>query len=146
MLHDLISLVYAQKWSPTGRPPLELGGLTHDDPGADRHPVVEVDHVVVHQPETARRHGVPDRLRLVGAVDAVDRAAEIQRARAQRIAGTASHEAGEVGLARDHLGRWGPVGPLRLARDLLQSGALDALAPAADPVRRAPVFALAPVR
>ena len=47
--------------------------LLHDHLGADPHPVVEIDHVVVGHPEAARRHGLADRLRLVRAVDAVKR-------------------------------------------------------------------------
>src|ERR1700722_455826 len=51
---------------------LESDRLPDDHLRADRHAVVKVDHVVVHQAEAARRHGVSDRLRLVGAVNAID--------------------------------------------------------------------------
>ena len=96
--------------------------LPHDDARADRHAVVEVDHVVVDQAEAAGRDRVADRLRRVGAVDAVDRLAEIHGAGAERIAGSAGHEARQIGLALDHLRRRMPVRPFGLAGDLQQAG------------------------
>ena len=39
--------------------------------GADRHPVIEISHVVIDQAEAAGRDGLPDRFRRVGAVDAM---------------------------------------------------------------------------
>ena len=80
-----------------------------------------VDHVGIDQPEAAGRDASADRLRLIGAVDAVDRGAEIKRAGAERVARAAGHEARQIGLARDHLRRRRPVGPLRLAGDLQQT-------------------------
>ena len=71
--------------------------------------------------ETARA----DRSRLVRAVNAIHRAADIERARPHRIAGTAGHEARQVRLALDHLGRRTPVGPLRLAVDALQARSIE---------------------
>src|SRR6476659_2645888 len=53
----------------------------HDDPGADPHAIVEVDHVVIEQSKAARRHRLADRFRLVRAVNAIKRGAEIHRAR-----------------------------------------------------------------
>src|SRR4051794_8300009 len=83
-----------------------------------------------------------DRLWLVGAVDAVHGAAEIERARAHRIAGTSRHETRQVRLPRDHLGRWRPVRPFRLARDLQQAGPLETVAADADAVAQRPIVAL----
>ena len=83
-----------------------------------------------------------DRLRLVGAVDAEDRRAEIERAGAHRIAGTARHEAREIGLARDHLRRRAPVRPLGLAADPHQSGPLEAFTSDTDAVAQGAVVAL----
>src|SRR6202049_2679680 len=75
-------------------PPLQFRTLAHDDLGPDRNPVVEIHAVPVHEPEAARRNRVPDRLRLIGAVDAVDRVAEVKGARPEWIAGAAGHEPG----------------------------------------------------
>src|SRR3712207_837342 len=47
--------------------------LPDDDPRAGLDPVVEIDHVDVAHPDAARRHGPPDLLGLVGAVDLVER-------------------------------------------------------------------------
>src|SRR5262249_6549664 len=58
--------------SPGMALPLQFRTLPHDDLGPDRHTIVEIDDVPVHQPEAARRHRMPDRLRLIGAVNAVD--------------------------------------------------------------------------
>ena len=75
-----------------------------------------------------------DRLRQVRAVDAIDRLAEIERPGAERIAGTAGHEARQIGLALDHLRRRTPIGPFLLARDLLQAAPLETVAADADAV------------
>ena len=80
--------------------------------------------------------------RLVGAVDAVDRLAEIERARAHRIARAAGHEARQVGLALDHLRRRPPVGPFLLARYFEQALPLEAVAADADAVADGAVAAL----
>ena len=62
----------------------------HHDLRAHLHPVVEVDHVLVQHPEAARRGRPADRLRGVGAVDAIARvgAAEVdvERPRPERVA------------------------------------------------------------
>ena len=88
--------------------------------GADRHPVIEISHVVIDQAEAAGRHGLPDRFRRVGAVDAVHSVAEIHCARSERVAGATGHEARQIGLALDHFRRRMPIWPLGLARDLQQ--------------------------
>src|ERR1700722_15570636 len=54
---------------------LKSDRLPDDHLRADRDAVVKVDHVVIHQAEAARRDGVSDRLRLGGAVNAIDGAA-----------------------------------------------------------------------
>ena len=58
-------------------------GLPDDDLCADLDAIVEVDHVRVVETDASRRDGVPDRLRLVCAVDAENRVAKIS-ARAPR--------------------------------------------------------------
>ena len=75
-----------------------------------------------------------DRSRRVGTVDAIDRTTEIHGASAQRITGTTSHLARQIGLARDHLHRRGPIRPLRLLGDRLYAGPGKAVAADADAV------------
>ena len=87
----------------------------HDHLGADLHAAVQVDHVVIGQADAAARHVLADGGRIVGAVDAIDGAADIHGARAERIAGAAGGHARQIRLARDHLGRRIPVRPLGLA-------------------------------
>src|SRR5262249_2290013 len=72
--------------------------------------------------------------RMVGAGDAVARAAEIHGARAERVAGTAGHETRQVRLAMDHLRRRRPIRPLGLALDRFHAGPSEAFAADADAV------------
>src|SRR3954466_11006666 len=67
-------------------------------------------------------------------MDAVFARPEIHRTRAERIAGAASDEAGQIGLARDHLSRRMPVRPLRLAADALHARPGETLAPDTDAI------------
>src|SRR5690606_13020439 len=48
-----------------------------DDQGADADPLVEVHDVLVGEADAARRHGLPDCPWLGGAVDAIQRRADI---------------------------------------------------------------------
>src|SRR5579883_52633 len=121
---------------------LKARRLLDDDAGSDRHAVVKIDDVVVDQAEAARRDGVADRLRLIGAVDAIDGLAKVERPRAERIAWPAGHEARQVRLALDHFRRRAPVRPFLLAADLLQSRPLESVAADADPVADRAVFPL----
>src|ERR1043165_575434 len=89
--------------------------LPDDNLGPDGNSIIEIDHVAIDEPETSGRHGGADGLRLIGAVNAVDGLAEIERTRAHGIAGPSGHKAGQVGLPRDHFRRRSPVGPLLLA-------------------------------
>src|SRR4051812_23052129 len=75
-------------------------------------------------------------------MNAVDRGAEVERAGAERIAGAARHEARQIGLARDHLRRRGPVRPFRLARDRQQTLPLKTVAADADAVAYGAAVAL----
>ena len=83
MSDDFLPLLKAHNVA-LGRPPA-AEGLEHDDGGADLDAIVEVDHVLVAQADAARRDLVTDGPGLVGAVDAVERRAEIKRARAERV-------------------------------------------------------------
>src|SRR4029450_11291866 len=82
-----------------------------------------------------------DRRGIVGAVNAVLAGAEIHRPRAERVAGTAGHEARQIGLACDHLVRRMPVRPFRLAADGLHPGPGKAVAADADAIADGPALA-----
>src|SRR5215813_12299723 len=62
-------------------------------------------------------------------MNAIDRRTEIHRPRSKRVARTARHEAGQIGLARDHLWRRRPVRPFGLARDVEKTLPLESFAP-----------------
>src|SRR5437868_450295 len=83
-----------------------------------------------------------DGLRLIGAVNAVYGAAQIQRASTERVARTARHEAGQVWLARNHFRRRDPIRPLGLAGYAEQSTPLEAFPTDPDAVSQRPVVAL----
>src|SRR6476620_4073553 len=102
--------------------------------GADRNAVVEIGHIRVGQAEAARRHRGADGLRLVGAVNAIDRGAEIHGAGAERIARPAGHPARQIRLALDHFLRWGPVRPFFFLRDLDEALPTEAVAADAEAV------------
>src|SRR6202007_2867940 len=106
----------------------------YDHAGADLDAIKEIADVFVQHADAARRDELADRRRLIGAVDTVDRIAEIHRTRAQRVAGTAGHEARQIGLAIDHLRRRMPIRPLGLAGDLLHAGPGETVAADAHPV------------
>jgi hypothetical protein len=52
----------------------------HDDRRADTYAGVEIDDILIHHADAAGRNGLADGMRLVGAVDAVKRGAEIEGA------------------------------------------------------------------
>src|ERR1700675_4063841 len=115
-------------------PGLQCRFLPHDDLGADRNAIVEIGDVGIDQPEAAGGDLGADRIRPVGAVDAVDGGAEIHRARPQRIARPPGYEARQIGVRGDRLGRRCPVRPLRLARDAQKPLPLEAVAADTDAV------------
>ena len=106
----------------------------HHDLGADVDAAEQIGDVFIGQANAAAGNELADRRGIVGAVNAVVAGAQIHRARAQRIAGTARHEAREIRLARDHLGRRMPIRPCGLARDGLRAGPGEALAADADAI------------
>src|SRR5437879_12875003 len=71
------------RWPPR----LQFRFLPHDDLGAHGDTVIEVGDVGIDQPEATGRDGGTDRIRTVGAVDAVDGGAEVARARTEAGAG-----------------------------------------------------------
>src|SRR6266566_154064 len=83
--------------------------------------VIEVDHVLVAHADAAGRHLGAERPRFVGAVDAIERGPEVERARAERILGTTGHVAGQIRTAPEHLVGRRPVRPFALHRDFLDA-------------------------
>jgi len=81
-------------------------------------------------------------IRLICAVDAIDRGAKIHGARTERIAGAAGHEARQIRLALNHFRRRAPIGPFLLARDLDETGPLKALAADAYSIAKSAVISL----
>ena len=69
-----------------------------------------------------------------GAVDAVERRAEIEGARAERVLEAAAHVPRQVGTAPQHLRRRAPIRPFALHRHGLGARPGEALAPDADAV------------
>ena len=63
----------------------------HHHVGTDPHPAIEVLDVLVGQTNAARRNELADGRWLVGAVDAIERVAEIERTRAERNACSSRH-------------------------------------------------------
>src|SRR5215472_18220593 len=89
----------------------------HYNLAADLRAPIEINHVVIEHADAAARNPLTDRVRCVGSVNAVDGAAEIHGACAERIAGTASHKTWQIGLALQHLCRRRPVRPFGLTFD-----------------------------
>ncbi|MEA2818447.1 MAG: hypothetical protein QOJ86_451, partial [Bradyrhizobium sp.] len=93
----------------------------HDDLGADIDAAVQVDHVLIAHPDTARRDVGADGPWLVGAVDAIERGAEIHGASAERVLRAAFHVPRQVGTARQHFRRRRPGRPLLLGGNRLDA-------------------------
>ena len=108
--------------------------LNHNHLGSDLHPVVKIDHVVVHHPDAARRHVLADRPRLVGAVDAIHRRSQVERAGAERVANAAVHVPGQIGTAQQHFRRRRPAGPFGLAANGFDARPFEARTADADAV------------
>ncbi len=85
--------------------------------------------VLVHHPEAARRRGPADRTGIVGAVDAVDRAAEIERLGTERIAHAARYGDRQARLALAHRRGRRPRGPRCNPADAFGSRPLEPLPP-----------------
>src|SRR5258707_11945698 len=83
--------------------------VPHDHGGANGDAVVEIGDVFVGHAEAAGRYRLADRLRLVGAGNAIKRRAEIHGAGAERIVDAARHMARQVGPPRQHLRGGGPA-------------------------------------
>src|SRR5262249_51818857 len=72
--------------------------------------------------------------RCVGAVDAILRAGDVHRPRAERVTRTTGCHARQIRLACEHFSRWIPVGPLGLALDRLHTGPGEPFTSDADSV------------
>src|SRR5690606_31391033 len=125
-----------------------LGAAEHDHLGAERHAVVEVDDVLVEEPDAAARYGAPDAARVRRAVQAIERLllalVKIERACPERIVEAAFHAVG-IGrrgrVAGDHFRRRKPFRPGLLALDGGVAGPGEALPADADAVaHRGPAF------
>ena len=90
------------------------GCSDHDDLGADLHPLVKIDDVLVAHTDAARGYICADGPWLVRAVNAIKARAKIKGARAERIVDAAGHETRQIGLARDHFDRRPPIRPFAL--------------------------------
>src|SRR5271167_2752717 len=66
-----------------------------DDGGANAGSRIEIDDVVVGHADATGGDGLADRIGLVGAVNAIERAGKIHRAGAERIVDAAFHVARE---------------------------------------------------
>ena len=110
-LRDIGALMLADCRTATCRGDAAAAIGQHHHLGADLDAVVKIDHVVIEHADAARRHAAADGRRHVGAVNAISRIAEIERARAERIAFAAGDEARQIGLACDHVGGRIPVRP-----------------------------------
>ena len=87
--------------SKTKRPPGSSGRFAvvasikmskHDDLGTDIYAVVEIGDVVINEAKATRGDGVADCFRRIGAVNAVNRVAEIHGSRPEWIARASGHK------------------------------------------------------
>src|SRR6516225_8258794 len=123
----LFPAAYTAKRSGQTQRRAKAHALVHHDGRADRDPTVQVDNVVVDEPDTAKCHGGPDRVRGISAIDARNVIVELQHASAERITRTAGQYPGPGEVLFHHF-RWCfPLRPLRLAGDVAQPGQLNAL-------------------
>jgi transposase InsO family protein len=96
-LHRIERLMRQQGAYITARPrrrrlrPRRLRLLLHDHSGPDPDAIVEVDDIIVGQPETARRRRGADGPRFIRAMDAVQPRAQIHGARAEWVVETTAH-------------------------------------------------------
>src|SRR4029078_2909002 len=106
--------------------------LQHTHLSADPGDRGEVHDVLVRQAEAARRVRPSDGAVVVGAVNAIDGIAEIERARALRILQPARHRDRQTRLALVHLRWWRPRRPSGDTADALGSGPREAVAADGD--------------
>src|SRR5947207_2919325 len=110
--------------------------VPHDHGGADGDAVIEIGYVFVAHAEAAGRYRLADRVRFVGAVNAIKRRAQIHGAGAERVVGAARHMARQVGPSRQHLRGRGPARPFPFRRDPVDAGPAKAVAADTDAVAK----------
>src|SRR4051812_17454188 len=110
--------------------------LSHDHRSPDRDPFVEILNVVVGHAEAAGRLRLADRIRVVRAMDSIERAAEIHGARAERFVFAARHMRWQATHTRTHLRRRRPSRPFLLGGHLVHALPLEAGAADADGVAK----------
>src|SRR4029078_2219724 len=93
--------------------------MQHQNLGPDDDPAVKINHISVEHTNAPARYFMANRFRRVGAVNTIDRAAEINCPGTQRIAFATSHPARKVWLPRNHLLRRRPIRPFGFPRDEL---------------------------
>src|SRR5690606_37654374 len=101
---------------------------------AYRSALVEVDHVLIGHADAARGYRSPDRPWLIGAVDTIERGAEIQRPCPHRVVGSPFHEFRQAGLTGVHFGRRRPAWPLALSCDPVRAAPFETQARHADAI------------
>src|SRR5690606_19946830 len=67
--------------------PVRVASVVDDNQGADADPLVKIGDVFVGEPDAARRDRLPDGPGLRGAVDSIERRADVERARTERVVG-----------------------------------------------------------
>src|SRR3990170_5770696 len=97
--------------------------------------LIKLRHIFVEHPDAARRGGLANGLWLIGAMNAVDRRAEIDGAGAEGILDAAFHEGWQFRVTGAHFCWRTPIRPFRLEADLVGAGPFKTLAS-----RRYPVF------
>src|SRR5438876_2233396 len=102
--------------------------VPHDHGGADGDAVIEIGYVFVAHAEAAGRYRLADRVRLVGAVNAIKRRAQIHGAGAERVVEAACHVARQVGPPSQHLRGRGPARPFPFRGDAVDAGPAKAVA------------------
>src|SRR5258705_7406274 len=110
--------------------------VPHDHGGANGDAVVEIGDVFVGHAEASGRHRLADRVRLVGAVNAIKRRAQIHGPRPERVVDAARHMARQGGPPRQQLRRRGPARPFLFRRDAVDAGPAKAVAADTDPVAK----------
>src|ERR1700744_885229 len=116
-------------------PPGKQGpSVLHHHGRADMNAIVEIAYVLIGHAEAAGRNCLSDRFRLVGTVDAVQRRAEIDGARTERIVDAAGHVARQVRPSPAHLLRWRPARPFPFRGHAVHAAPAEAVAADADAV------------
>src|SRR5450759_4999564 len=110
--------------------------VLHHHGGADRDATVEIGDVVIGHAEATGGNRLADRLRLVGAVNAIQRRSQIHGARAERIVDAAGHVTRQIGATRQHLRGRGPARPFLLGGDAVSATPAKAVTADADAVAK----------